>query len=777
MLREESGISDEVIAARGYHTITDHKELTALGFSSKQLRVPGLSLPLHTTDGSQPFCVYRPDSPRELSSKIIKYEIPKGHGIRLDCPSVCRAMLANPSVPLWITEGQKKADSLASHGACAVALLGVWNFKGKNAFGGVTFLADFDHIALNSREVRIVFDNDMMRKSEVRKACERLTEHLQRKGAHVSTVYLPLDGPKGVDEYLASGKTLSDLEALLEAPHPQPKPAPLKVELLDNPPLTMRRPLALIAGRAYAATWLYVKETKTEGTDKAGNVVKLNPPEVTTSQRLFIVRDDGRVFGPGGDEPLNALDLTVSLPEIPRQDRLFSTRAVNAYRTGTRPDPTGVFKQIVTSVDRFLDFDCSLASQQTMCELIACYTLATWFLDAFTVAGFLWPNGDWGSGKTKLLIVTTELSYLGQVILAGGSFAALRDLADYGAALAFDDAEKLADPKKSDPDKRELLLAGNRKGSTIPVKEPGPDRTWRTRYVNTFCPRLFSATHLPDNILASRTIIVPLVRTSDKLKANSDPLDSSCWPCDRRQLVDYLWSLALFHLPFLPTYEARVNKESTLLGRHLEPWRALLAVALWLQDLGVEGLFQRMHDLATKYTLTERPNLEIGNLTTLIIKALLQCTETSIKSITSVSSVKKKSQKSENAKRWTLTTTQITEAVKAIAEQEEADIAPEFITARRIGRSLARLRLTKDPDTSKRAWSISFTDLVRLAVSFGLVPSSSAPPEEPSVTHEEKNKADTQDVNAWNAENAGNACPTEGPAFHNHGREAWETEL
>jgi peptidoglycan/xylan/chitin deacetylase (PgdA/CDA1 family) len=92
-------------------------------------------------------------------------------------------------IPLWLTEGQKKADSLASRGACAIALLGVWNFKGKNDFGGVTFLADFDHVAWNGRDVRIVFDNDMMRKPSVRKALERLTEHLQRKGATVSAVY------------------------------------------------------------------------------------------------------------------------------------------------------------------------------------------------------------------------------------------------------------------------------------------------------------------------------------------------------------------------------------------------------------------------------------------------------------------------------------------------------------------------------------------------------------------------------------------------------------
>ena len=84
-----------------------------------------------------------------------------------------------------------------------------------------------------------------------------------------------------------------------------------------------------------------------------------------------------------------------------------------------------------------------------------------------------------------------RLAYLGQVITAGGSFPSLRDLADYGATLAFDDAENLSDPRKTDPDKRTLLLAGNRPADAVPLKDCGPDQKWRTRYVNTFCPRLF----------------------------------------------------------------------------------------------------------------------------------------------------------------------------------------------------------------------------------------------------------------------------------------------
>ena len=55
MLREASGIADEVIRERGYRTLdgpTGYHELRALGFSTTQAKLrPGLFLPLHTTDG------------------------------------------------------------------------------------------------------------------------------------------------------------------------------------------------------------------------------------------------------------------------------------------------------------------------------------------------------------------------------------------------------------------------------------------------------------------------------------------------------------------------------------------------------------------------------------------------------------------------------------------------------------------------------------------------------------------------------------------------------
>ena len=759
MLREESGISDAVIEARGYRTITNVKELEAIGFPPAQRRVPGLLLPLHATDGTQPIAIYRPDNPRVIEqkrkrknpdgtypNKVLKYEMPKGSAVRVDCPPMARDRLSDPKPPLWITEGQKKGDSLVSRGLCAIALLGVWNFKGRNDLGGTTILVDFDNIAWDGRDVRIVFDSDAMTKPPVSQALDRLTEILQRRKAHVAAIYLPpgKKGKVGVDDWLAEGHTVEELEALVESPRPKPKAAAPILELLDEAPLTIARPLSLLGGRGYAATWLYIRLTYTE-TEADGVITRHDPPLIVNKRSLFIVRDDGTIFGGEGDAsvtPLDDLSLDVRLPEIPREEKTWSANGVKHYRAGHRPDPVDVFNRVTDVVDRFLDFSRSLADQRTMAEMIAGYILTTYFLPAFNVTGFLWPSGDRGSGKTHLLTTVTELAYLGQLILSGSSYATLRDLADYGSTLAFDDAENLADPKKTDPDKRTLLLAGNRRGTTVTLKELRGDQ-WITRYVDAYCPRLFSATYLPDPILASRTIIVPLIRTPDRYKANADPLDRNLWPHDRRQLIDDLWATVIAHLPELPAWEAYANDNASLTGRNLDPWRAMLAVAAWLDDQDCDntlrrnvtrkrngedveeeaGLWDRLDALSVNYQ-TERPDLETSDLTALVIRGLMACVAGVIRGsdVSDVSDIGDINRESSHSSIFTFKTSRITDMTRLVAETMESDVSDDYINSRRVGRALGKMRLEKDREGGKgtRQWKVPLWELERWGLTYGI---------------------------------------------------------
>jgi hypothetical protein len=486
-------------------------------------------------------------------------------------------------------------------------------------------------------------------------------------------------------------------------------------EMLDTEPLTMRRPLALLGGKSYAAIWPIVQSTIAESVNDKGEAVKHDPPIVHTAHSLMVVSGDGDVFGIG-NLPMSKLDIAVHLPWAIPPDKAWSVPGVKSYRNGRSPGPSDVFNRVTDIVDRFIDFNLSLADQKTMSEMVSCYILGTWFLDAFKVIGYLWPNGDPGSGKSQLQAVISEISYLGQLILSGGSYPCLRDMADYGATLGFDDAEGLTDPKRTDPDKRALLLAGNRKGNTILVKEPLPGGGWTTRFVQTFCPRTFSATQLPDPILASRSIIVPLVRTQDRDKANADPMDFSLWPHDRRKLVDDLWALALSRLPELPEFDARIGNIASLSGRNLEPWRALLAVAAWLDENGTNGIFDKMNALSAAYQ-EERLDMEPGNLSAIIVRALLNCAVNAVSAVMPLSS--------EGTDKFARTpfefkTHQITDGAKSVVEDLELDFNLEAINTRRVGRALGKMRFRKSRDSKSKGWLVRLADLQRLSISYGV---------------------------------------------------------
>jgi hypothetical protein len=111
-LTEGSGIAPEVIAERGYRSIVPPKGYSEPhGFTRPQANLPGILMPLWTTDGRNGLVQYRPDTPRlDKDGKPVKYETPKGAGVQIDCPPRCRPMLADPSIALWVTYSGFRSD-------------------------------------------------------------------------------------------------------------------------------------------------------------------------------------------------------------------------------------------------------------------------------------------------------------------------------------------------------------------------------------------------------------------------------------------------------------------------------------------------------------------------------------------------------------------------------------------------------------------------------------------------------------------------------------------
>jgi hypothetical protein len=185
MLTKESGISGQILTQRGYWTAARRSQLEGL-VRPYQRRVPALVVPTYSPDHSTRSLQVRPDRPRVRDGKAIKYETPADSRCILDVHPAMRTKLREISEPLWITEGIKKGDALASTGCCAISVMGVWNWQ-----RGGEMLPCWDHVALEGRTVFLAFDSDVMGKSEVQLALERLAEALEDRGAAVNVVYLP----------------------------------------------------------------------------------------------------------------------------------------------------------------------------------------------------------------------------------------------------------------------------------------------------------------------------------------------------------------------------------------------------------------------------------------------------------------------------------------------------------------------------------------------------------------------------------------------------------
>lgn len=225
---KSSAITDDVAEIRGYRTLERFSDIKSLGFSQTQSNLhPALLIPMHGTTGDLVGYQIRPDNPRMLNGKAAKYETPRGFQMHLDVhPSMLRRIRGTE--PLIITEGIPKADAAVSViNLPAIALLGVWNFRGSNGEGGTTMLPDWEFVNIKHRDILIAFDSDVTLKRPVQDAMHRLGDALKHRGGHVNYIHLPHapnNEKQGLDDYLAAGRTFDDLLLLAKPTVPWLQP-------------------------------------------------------------------------------------------------------------------------------------------------------------------------------------------------------------------------------------------------------------------------------------------------------------------------------------------------------------------------------------------------------------------------------------------------------------------------------------------------------------------------------------------------------------------------
>jgi len=201
----DSAISNEVIDARGWKSITA-SEASAYGFQDYQCR-SGLLVPSYGCDGELKGHQLRADEPRiNKDGKAVKYDTPTGTANSLDVNPLMKDWICKADQIIYITEGAKKVDSLASHGMVGIGLKGIYGWRGKNQSGTKSALGDWHDVAITANHFRIAFDSDIKTNINISNSAKELTNFLNYKQAKsVEIIYLPYEGheKKGIDDWLA----------------------------------------------------------------------------------------------------------------------------------------------------------------------------------------------------------------------------------------------------------------------------------------------------------------------------------------------------------------------------------------------------------------------------------------------------------------------------------------------------------------------------------------------------------------------------------------------
>lgn len=193
----KSGLSDESILEAGIKSVCPRDINKIFGYETHAKSA--YEIPYPGTDFSRYRMFY--DEADKINPKTgderPKYLAKKDSGNRLYIPNIVRLILEDPSIPLYITEGEKKSLKACQEGLYCIAIAGLWNWKVKDKD---ELIRDFDLINFKGRMIYLVPDNDFQkpdskgRPRNLKQAVHELAYHLINRGAKVSWVELPGGG-------------------------------------------------------------------------------------------------------------------------------------------------------------------------------------------------------------------------------------------------------------------------------------------------------------------------------------------------------------------------------------------------------------------------------------------------------------------------------------------------------------------------------------------------------------------------------------------------------
>jgi phage/plasmid-associated DNA primase len=168
----------------------------------------------------------KPFTPRQKqgAAEIQRYEQPWGVSARAaflavpSKPDFWPSVASDPTKPIYICEGEKKAGLLLSLGYPAISVSGIWNATVKDGNYGHKLIPDLKRFATKGRQVIFVYDAEGQprKAASVYKALKTAGREFQGYGCEVSWVTWDAEQGKGIDDLWANHGAEAVTAALAE---------------------------------------------------------------------------------------------------------------------------------------------------------------------------------------------------------------------------------------------------------------------------------------------------------------------------------------------------------------------------------------------------------------------------------------------------------------------------------------------------------------------------------------------------------------------------------
>jgi putative DNA primase/helicase len=306
-----SGLSDQQISRCGFYSLQTAAGVQRILAWKRYDGALGdcLAFPFFGADGKPTgYSRLKPDKSRKdkKTGKPIKYESPKGVSNRAYFPPATRAALRDSSIPLVLTEGEKKATKADQERIPCIGSTGVWSWMKKRKHdadgkpqGERELIDDLASIPWQGRLVYVCFDSDATSNPNVRWAEWHLAEVLARKGAVVKVIRLPAGdtgadgkpGKVGLDDFLVARGPDAFRELMATAADPSaPEKGLTPIEAPDDPHRLARLYVRERCQHAEGLTLRFYREEWIRWDGSAWRVEKELRAELTSSAKAEMDR-------------------------------------------------------------------------------------------------------------------------------------------------------------------------------------------------------------------------------------------------------------------------------------------------------------------------------------------------------------------------------------------------------------------------------------------------------------------------------------------------------